>query len=411
MRLRTWAVVTACVALSACARRSTTVQTSDASEGGSSGSGGTGGTGGGHLTTIPHRDLSDASFTYNGPLDDGSVDRDAACVSASVPALPIALDMYLILDRSLTMALPLGGIPTCKVGNSVASRWCYSINALGGFFAAPTSNGLGVALDFFPHGACGWVTYPTDQNCCVSGDCCQGTLDADPSVPLGELPGQLSTLIEALNAQKPLGSTTPIEAALRGLTRYTESAKRPDRQMVGVIVTDGEPAGCEADTGKLSAILTAHRASAGQLTFVIGMTGAKYEVLEALATAGGAPPHTTHCAGNITPCSFYDVGDGNPEAFVDALQQIQRSVVGCRFGMPMTDAGIIDPNTLAVEWQSSRQSTPTRIPRVDSAAACGDGWYADPSRAGEFSLCPTTCTLLQTETQVNINVLAGCLGS
>ncbi len=362
--------------------------------------------------TVPRdRSIGDVTFTYNGPSDDGSIPPDAACAAAAVPAQPVALDMYIVLDRSATMRQPLEFVPTCRVGDATKSRWCYAINALGGFFSAPTSNGMGVALEFFPHGACGWVTYPTEQNCCTLGDCCAGSDEAVPEVALGELPGHLPALVAALNAQDPLGTTTPLEAALRGMTRYAASAKRPDRQMVGLITTDGSSNGCERDAANLAAILRQHRDATGQLTFVVGMTGANYTVLETLAQAGGAPPHETHCAGSISPCSFYDVGDGNPEAFVDALQQIQRSVVGCRFGMPTTDSGLVDPNTMMVEWNSSSQTVDQLLPHVTSMSDCGKGWYADPTKPGEFSLCPETCNQLQAEPLVHVNVLAGCLGS
>jgi hypothetical protein len=356
------------------------------------------------------RSVGDVTFTYDGPSDDGSVAPDAACASVAVPAQPVALDMVIMLDRSATMRQPLSSIPTCRVGDATNSRWCYSINALGGFFAAPTSNGMGVALEFFPHGNCGWVNYPTEQNCCTLGACCDGADEAVPDVVLGELPAQLPTLIAALNAQDPLGTTTPLEAALRGMTHYAASAKRPDRQMVGLITTDGSPNGCERDTNSLANILRQHRDTTGQLTFVVGMTGADYAVLEDLAQAGGAIPHTTHCAGGINPCSFYDVSDGNPEAFVDALQQIQRSVVGCRFGMPTTDSGLVDPNTMLVDWSSASQ-TAQRLARVSEPSDCGQGWYADPTKPGEFSLCPATCTALQAEPLVRIDVRIGCLGS
>jgi hypothetical protein len=347
-------------------------------------------------------------------MDDGSVDRDAACVAEAVPALPIALDMYLILDRSGSMS------PDCNVGSATNSRWCYAINALAGFFAAPTSNGLGVALGFSPHGTCTWTdSTHTAQTCCsVETECCRGDDDDDPEVPLAELPGSYGALFSKLNEQIPNGTTSPLEAALLGLTRYTTANKRSERQMIGVIVTDGNPNGCNPSVPYLAGILSNHRAETGQLTFVIGMTPenekptdkikVNHEVLEQLAIAGGATPHTTHCAGGINPCSFYDVGAGESKAFVDALQQIQRSIVGCRFTMPTTDAGLVDPNTFAVEWSSATEATPIRLPRLNSRDDCGEGWYAEQ---GEFALCDKTCSLLQGNLQVRIDVLAGCLGS
>ncbi|HEY5956686.1 MAG TPA: hypothetical protein VIV60_09045 [Polyangiaceae bacterium] len=357
------------------------------------------------------RDLKDVAFNYENPEEDASLSADAACAATSVPAQPLTIDMVLLLDRSATMRQPLDSVPSCNVGDSTASRWCYAINALGGFFSAPTSNGMGVALEFFPPGNCGWVKYPTEQNCCTFGDCCQGANEADPQVPMGELPAHLPDLVAALNAQDPLGTTTPLEGALRGITAYAAQAKRPERQMVSVITTDGNPNGCERDANKLAAILKQHRDATGQLTFVIGMTGANYPVLETLAQAGGAALHTAHCAGDISPCSFYDVSDGTPSAFIDALQQIQRSVVGCRFGMPSTDGGLVDAKSMVVEWKANGRTSATRLVRQSNSGDCGEGWYPDADHPGQFALCPSTCSFLQAQALVSVNVLIDCLGS
>jgi hypothetical protein len=340
-------------------------------------------------------------------MDDGSVDRDAACVAEPVPALPIPLDMYLILDRSGTMS------PDCKIGEKTNSRWCHAINAVSGFFNAPTSNGLGVALGFSPHGTCTYTDAAhTTQNCCtIESACCGGDDDVMPEVALGELPQQYAALSAKLNEQIPNGTTSPIEAALKGLTRYTAANKRADRQMIGVIVTDGKPNGCNPSVPYLAGILSNHRAATGGLTFVIGMSGANYAVLEQLAVAGGAAPHSTHCASGTTSCTYYDVGDGNPEAFVDALQQIQRSIIGCRFTMPTADGGLVDPNTIAIEWSSATNDVPLRLHHFASPGECGEGWYTAPNNPAEFALCPSTCSLLQGQLSVRIDVLAECLGS
>ncbi len=335
---------------------------------------------------------------------------EAACATEPVPAEPAALDAYLMLDRSASMAAPMQSIPSCKVGDTTQARWCYAINALAGFFGAPTSNGMGVALQFFPNGNCGWIS-DTEQNCCAYGTCCTGTADALPAVALGRLPGHLPTLITALNAQSPLGTTTPIEAALRGLIAYTAASKSANRAMVAILVTDGDPNGCESSTAELAKLLAWHRESTGIKTFIIGMDGANFQTLEQLAIAGGATPHSIYCTASFTTCSFFNVGAGTPEAFIDALQQIQRSVVGCRFTLPATEDGIVEPSSLVVEVVSPANADRQLLPRRSSAAECGLGWYSDPDHPGEFLLCPDSCTAVQSQLGVSIEVLAGCMGS
>ena len=355
-------------------------------------------------------EIPDVSFIYDGVVDDAALSADAACAVQPVLAEPVPLDLYMMLDRSASMALPEQTVPNCKVGDTTEARWCYAINALAGFFGAPTSNGMGVALQFFPYGGCTW-TSATEQNCCAYGDCCAGADESVPTVPLGRLPGQLPSLVEALNAQSPLGTTTPIEAALRGLVAYTAQAKTSNRSMVGVIVTDGEPNGCDLSADNLAAVISTQLSTNGIKTFVIGMDGANFATLEQLAIAGGATPHTTYCAPGFDSCSFFNVGGGQPEAFIDALQQIQRSVVGCQFTLPSTDAGIVDPSTLVVNVVSPANPDQQTLKRVESLADCGDGWYSDASAPGQFALCPSTCTGVQALVGVSVQLLAGCLGS
>jgi len=357
-----------------------------------------------------HRDIPDVTFNYDGNVEDAGLSQDAACAAVPVLAEPAPLDLYLMLDRSASMTLPLQVVPNCKVGDTTEARWCYAINALAGFFGAPTSNGMGVALQFFPHGNCGWIN-ATEQNCCTLGDCCNGSDDAVPTVALGQLPVHRQALVNALNAQGPLGTTTPIEAALRGLVAYTGQAKQPNRSMVAILVTDGEPNGCELSSDVLENMLSTHRAATGIKTFIIGMDGANFQALEHLAVAGGASPHSTYCASGFTSCSFFNVGEGKPEAFVDALQQIQRSVAGCRFTLPTTDAGIVDPTTLVVNVASPGSPDQKTLKRLGSLTECGEGWYSDDATPGQFALCPSTCAAVQVQIGVRIELLAGCLGS
>jgi hypothetical protein len=358
-------------------------------------------------------DLADVHFRYDPPPD-AAFDPDAACARGKVPAQPVPLDMYVILDRSQSMKEPLAWIPDCKVGSPEQARWCFAINALAGFFQAPTSNGMGVALGFFPHGDCTWLEYPTTQNCCAGGTCCEGTEDAVPDVTLATLPQGAPSLVAALDTQQALGTTTPIEAALRGLVTYTAAARTPGRSMVGILVTDGAPNGCSTDTAELGAIVSQHLADSGIPTFFVGMTGSDYASLEQLGASGGAAAHTTFCAGGISPCHFYDVGNGEPAAFVDALQQIQRSVAGCDYVVPPSESGLADYSKLVLEYRSSEHATPVTLEQVSQEADCTSklGYYVDESLTPPLiRLCPATCSTAQAEYSVTVDVLVGCSGS
>ena len=398
------------------------------SVGGSSGSGGaggsgatTGGTGGSGVGGgTQDAGFPDVVFTYDGGSDDGSLSQDSACATGSAVAESVPLDMYIILDRSGSMNQPLGLPPPppgdCNVGSSIGSRWCFAINALDGFFGASTSSGMGVALQFFPNGLCQPSCNPIFcvPTCCSSGSCCQGGPDSTPAVGYGLLPGHRPTLVSALNAQTPTAGTTPIEPALRGLAAWTAANVQPGRKMIGILITDGGPNGCQTNANNLANIAAQHLANNNIETFAIGMDGADFNVLETIGAAGGAMAHTNYCAGGISPCHFYNVGNGNPAAFIDALQAIQSSAIGCTYNMPTTSMGIIDPEQVTVEYSPGGSPPAQSVPRVTDQSMCtsAGGWYYDNnSNPTTISLCPDTCSVVSADPSAKIDILLGCLGS
>src|SRR6185503_12842835 len=159
----------------------------------------------------------------------------------------------------------LGGGGDCNVGQTVDSKWCHAINALYGFFAAPTSNGLGVALQFFGGNDCTALT--------------------TPAVALQTLPAHLAQLQTALNNETPNGNTPTLGAA-NGIIGFTQTGARPGRKIIGVIVTDGDPTQCDAATNNpqnINTILRNHFTSKGISTYIIGMDGASFPNLETMA--------------------------------------------------------------------------------------------------------------------------------
>jgi hypothetical protein len=360
--------------------------------GGGGGIGGSGATGfGGNQQDA---DLSDVQFSYDGPVEDSSVSQDSACAATSVKAEPVPLDMYIMLDRSGSMGTD------CNVGATTASKWCYSINALYNFFAAPSSSGMGVALQYFPI---------TGYSCTGAGGTC-----ATPAVGLGLLPGLLPQLQSSLNVTTPSGSNTPTEAGIRGLADFTGKNQAPGRTMIGILITDGAPNGCNTGASYLGGLLQAHLNATGIRTFVIGMTGANFTTLETIAVGGGAAPHTNYCGTSTTPCHHYSVGSGDPQAFIAVLQAIQNVAIGCQYQVPQTDAGLIDPAKVMVEYTPGSSGSPQELTRVNDASQCGPqgGWYYDNNaNPSSITLCPATCSVIQADAKPKVDILLGCLGS
>ena len=380
-------------------------------------------TGGAGKGSIPDagRIYPDVTFTYDAGIIDPTLNPDAACASSAVETLPIPLDMYVVLDRSgsmnLPQALPVGnttpGAGDCNVGDATASRWCYSINALDKFFGSSAAAGTRMALQFFPAGGCTTSPSPLLFGCCSSGACCKGALEAQPDV-IGTLPDARPAFAAALNAATPWADRTPIEAALRGIVQYTKTAARPGRQMMGLLITDGGPEGCQSNAATLAALISAHRSETGIPLYIVGTQGAAYSWLESLAAVGGAPLHDQRCAGGVKPCHFYDVGTGKPDVFIEVLQQIRRAAIACTFAMPTTDAGLADPSEVALALTPSGSSSAARVPRVTTLADCAsaEGFYYDDNGApSAISLCPSSCDALRAGDGGKVELLLGCKGS
>lgn len=313
--LASFAVLSCSVIALAVACGSSADDSSFGSSGGSSGSSGASGTGtsggGGFGGT------SGASGTSGGGADGGS---DGASCFAPV-------DMYIVFDKSGSMGDPVGnGSPgDCNIGETKNSKWCKAINALSGYLKSPSAKDQGAALQFFSG----------DDN----ANCNSGAPYDTPAMPATGYTTLPSTTFDGvLNSTTP-GGGTPIEAALRGITTYTAANRRPGHVTIGILVTDGDPQGCETNLNDLSDIIDAHFAATKIRTYVIGMEGATFSNLEKIAAGGNAPTHAatvgtlTNACGNVpAPCRFWNVGSGDPAGFIQALAAIQESADGCKPG-------------------------------------------------------------------------------
>lgn len=334
------------------------------------------------------------------------------CAGQALQAQPIGLDMYVVLDRSGSMEegadplnddapgdcmLDLAAAPT------IPSKWCLATNALAKYFASPGAMNNRAGLQFFP------LEGEEEEN----AQCLTGGGIAMAAVPLAALPvaGATDALVQSLNGADPGGNGTPIEAALHGITTYTTANKDGTRVMIGILITDGEPNGCQQDPTMLAQVLSTHLTNTTLKTYVIGMNGAVDATLETLAIAGGAPPHMDFCGTVTPPCHYYNVGAGDPAAFASALQQIQLSAaLPCDFDIPPPpDTQDLDPDLVNVTF--TNLGVANVLGRVNDATACvGDGWYYDNLTAPtKVQLCPTTCTTAEMAGQdAKVDITFGC---
>ncbi len=242
------------------------------------------------------------------------------------------VDMYIMQDRSGSMG------NDCNIGGTTNSKWCHSVNALSGYFNSPSSANNAAAIQFFP--------LPNHTSAlCGTGTSYDVANQPTPPPAYATLP--TNSFDALLNAEDDNGGGgTPTEAAIRGMTKFTAGNRRGGRVTIGILITDGDPNGCDENLTDLSNLLQAHFAATTIRTYVIGMTGATFDNLEQIAQGGNGPLHpdvvgtlTDACGNGNGPCRHWNVGDGNPQAFVAALAAIQDSANGCADG-----GGTINPN-------------------------------------------------------------------
>jgi hypothetical protein len=349
------------------------------------------------------------TFAYDAPIRDSALNADSACAQTSATASLQPLDMFVMLDRSISMG------SDCNIGDTTGSRWCRSINALSSYFNSNASAGNAAALQFF--GA---------SNVCT-GD------SYDQSVQPGGDTGYTNLKSNAFDT--PLNNAapnqyTPLEGAVRGIIGFTARPgnRRAGRTTIGVLITDADTGTLQCTGGgsvsthinMLRDLLQSHFTATGVRTYVIGMTGADFGVLETLAGGGNAAQHadtvgtvTDACGNGNGPCRHWNVGDGTNNALAEAMKRIQSAAIGCTYSMPTTNAGVINPNNVTVEYQpNGNPAAAVALTRVTNQGACvANGWYYDNNTTPTtINLCATQCTTVQADPNAKIRVLLGCLG-
>jgi hypothetical protein len=332
-----------------------------ASTAGTSGSSGSP-NGNGGSTGIPNVAACNGLPIASGASDGGS------CVGVSFEAEALPVDMYVLMDRSSSMAeVPAGGTVT---------RWEQVRNAVEQFVSNPAAAGMGVGIQFF-----GQSSLRDDAiDCDVSRY-------ATPEVGIGLLPGVGSSLVSAIDAHFPRG-LTPTMPALQGGVQYASEWARqhPGRVTVVVLVTDGFPTQCQ-DPISINDIADVAAAAANAdpsvRTYVIGLEGTLN--LDLVARLGG----TTQA---------YVIGQGDIAGpFIQALLNITQSPLSCRFEIPApADPGqVVDYAKVQVVYTPAAGEA-EEIPKLDSAAGCASapngGWYYDdPSAPKNIEVCGCNC--------------------
>ncbi len=320
---------------------------------------------------------ADTSGTGFG-ADNGSTGSLQECASESIEAELLPLTMFIAFDKSGSM------------GEN--NKWDDATSALKGFFADPTAADLEVALRFFPQGGC------SENNCdvsaCATPQVNVGALTADPA----PVDAQEQALLNAINNTSP-GGGTPISAALQGGIQWGAQylGQNPDNKVVVILVTDGEPQGCQENIGQIANIAATGLAQ-GVPTYAVGLQGSNEGQLTQITTAGGGT-------------SFF-IGNGNAEAeLLAALQAIRGEALACEIPIPEPTMGDFNSELVNVEYTPGAGGSPQTIGKVADAASCGanGGWYYDdPANPQTIMLCPASCDTVKVDPDGAIKVVLGC---
>lgn len=375
--------------------------------------GAAGGVSGGDTTGTGMFNLGD-----QGPMGAGGAGLpDGACGAVELKAEKVTETHTEIMTETRTMVEPAALYIMQDQSGSMIDKWGFSVQAILDFINDPRSDGLDVAIQYFP------LYIPP---CIPLPAACDGSDFATPEVPFGRLGPQgmqNQAISDDLGAHAPCGAGTPIEAALRGAIQgcLAFEQNNPGEECYALLITDGEPSGCAGDAPTLTGI-AADGLSQGIPTYTVGMPGADFTLLDSIAQAGG-----TDCNGDADPGLTCDASSG--AQFLDALSKIRETVtdvvetevevpvevtvpLDCNWTMPTSQTSDeVDPSKVNVNFTDQGTGAVTELGKVGSEADCAsvaNGWYYDdPEMPTELIACPNVCDLIKAA-DAKIDVLVGC---
>ena len=359
---------------------------------GSSGNAASGSSGSAEVAGSPATSSGGAAFILTDSGANGGsmapTDTDAACSAVARDSTPIAVDLFMMIDHSVSMKCGAADTACDNPGKTVKppTRWKAVTDSLTAFMSAPTSSGIGAGVGFF--------SLPDPDFCNVAAY-------ATPAAAIAALPASATAINNAIAMTTPAG-TTPTEPALQGAINYAKSytLATPGRTAAVVFVTDGLPNGCNSTVAGAATIAQAGLMGTPSIkTYVVGL-GATAG-LDAIALAGsGGMQHYFSATGDVTA------------ALTSALKQITTAAISCDYAIPESGSAL-DYGAVNVQVTVGATGMPAFVGKVDSAAQCSalGGWYYDvnpPGVPSKLTLCPQSCGPLTVTTSSKLQVLFGC---
>ncbi len=355
------------------------------------------------------------------------------CAGDQHTAELIPLDVYIMLDRSLSMNAATA---------SGTSKWDAITQALEAFVSDPSSEGIGVGIQYFPankpcssHDECeegmcylkacrtkrnpgptlqGLIPCIDDEECgsgdtcealggcgdqsCVAGSICSNDVECTavtssvcvsqtvctlsdyttPEVPIGTLPASAEALLASLDAyapaQNPFG-LTPTGPALEGAIAYARSwaAEHPERKVIVVLATDGAPTGGCSPSGR-SEIAALASVGAGATVPVQTYTIGVFEPEDPDNPSEDATegPDNIRAIADKGKGQAFVISDQDDVAaqFVAALNSVRSHGLSCEFQIPEARGGEdLDYGKVNVEFTPNAGDDSETIPYVGDDAS------------------------------------------
>jgi hypothetical protein len=315
-------------------------------------------------------------------MDNGGQGGDQACTGVASEAEPVAVDLFIMMDRSISMGQFVPGTDV--------TRWEALEQAVQDFATSTSGNDIRAGLGFFG------LTGGSDD----AIDCIQSRY-SEPVVPIDTLDQSGPAIVSAMNDMAP-GGLTPTGPALAGALDYAASWAKdhPGRATAVVLVSDGYPTQCEPrSVSELATVAEqAHLNSPYVRTYVIGL-GGDFN-LDAIALSGG-----THAAFKV------DEGDISG-SFSAALHNVANTKLACEYALPPPPAGNqkLDLTRVQVIYSTAGDASSEEIPALSGIDACANapngGWYYDNTSAPtSIMVCPCTCARFDAG---RVDVRVGC---
>lgn len=337
---------------------------------------------------------------------DGGADDDAGDASVLADAGPLDAGA---LDAGAPDAGPLDAGGPYDNGHfdctDARSRWPATTQALKTFLSSAQSAGLTVAVRTFGP-VDSWTPPTLAGNRCTAGD--YATTDFEAT----DLPSEsFAQRIAAItpNTSHPDATQTQTGAVISGATLYTkgrEAALAGTKGVAMVLVTDGDPQGCDPslpipnyDTAfddQLAYDAASVAAAQGLKLYVLNIGGTK-AVLDEIAQRGG------------TEAAITLEDPTNTVAIGEALESIRKKALSCTVNIPTPARGTPDYTKLNVVWTPRGNGGAEQILPQSTDCSNDRGWhYDDPQNPTRIELCADVCHEVTESTQGKLEIELGC---